>query len=345
MTASPTGGTPDIVRLGVLGNASIFRNAVLPSIDPSGKVRVAAIASRGALSVPDQSVRLYSGVDAYQRLLDDPDIDAVYIPLPNHLHKEWTLKAAAAGKHVLCEKPLGVDADEASEMVAACKAAGVHLVEAFMYRYNPQHRRVREILSSGEIGELRLIRVGFTVPLVEPELNVRYGPYAGAGAIHDVGSYGINLARWMAGEEPTRAQAFTSNLPGTDADILHVINLEFPGGRLAAISGGLGQAYKNSYELVGTLGRIEVERPFATPPFVESTGDLELRVITADGTRAEGFPDVSQYALQMEQFRRLVSDEPNDAYAPEDSVKTLRVIDACLRSVSSGAAEPITSNS
>jgi D-xylose 1-dehydrogenase (NADP+, D-xylono-1,5-lactone-forming) len=336
---------PRIVQLGVLGNASIFREAVFPAIAGSARIAVAAIASRGGLSVDDTSIRLYEGADAYQRLVEDPLVDAVYIPLPNHLHKEWTAKAAEAGKHVLCEKPLGVDAAEASEMVAACAANGVHLVEAFMYRYNPQHFRAREILSSGEIGELKLVRVGFTVPLDDPRHNVRFGPYPGAGAIHDVGSYGINLARWMMGDEPIRAHAFAFNLPGTQADILHAITLEFPSDRLATISGGLGQAYKNSYELVGTGGRIEVERPFATPPFVKSEGELALWVTTPQGTRAEAFPDASQYAMQLEQFARLVRGEPSEAYLPEDSVLNLRVIDACMRSVASGASERVNLNS
>ncbi|WP_308467098.1 Gfo/Idh/MocA family protein [Rathayibacter soli] len=332
------------VRLGVLGYAAIFTGAIFPSLAGSIAVTVTAIASRRQISVPDDSIRLYTGEGAYQQLLDDPQIDAVYIPLPNHLHKEWTIKAAEAGKHVLCEKPLGVTAAEASEMVEACSASGVQLVEAFMYRYNPQHSRAREILRSGEIGELALVRVGFTVPLDDPHRNVRYGPYPGAGAIHDVGSYGINLARWMMGDEPTRAHAFACNLPGTQADILHAITLEFPADRLATISGGLAQARKNTYELIGSTGRIEVERPFATPPFVESDGDLVLQVTTPAGTREEAFPDASQYAMQMEQFARLVRGEPNEVYRPDDSILTLHVIDACMRSLASGASERVNFN-
>jgi xylose dehydrogenase (NAD/NADP) len=327
------------IRFGILGNAAIFQEALRPAFAKTSMAEIAAIASSKKFTENGSSVKTYWGPAAYQELLNDPEIDAVYIPLPNHLHKEWTVKAAAAGKHVLCEKPLGVNAEEAEEMIQACRSNGVHLMEAFMYRYNSQHPRCLEIVASGEIGDLRLARVGFSVPLAKPDANIRFGPYAGAGALHDVGSYGINLCRWMFGSEPVQVQAFASYLPGTEADILHVLNLEFPDGKLATVSGGLGQAYRSFYELVGTKGRIEVERPFASPPFVISEGPLRLKVITEYGQREEVFDDESQYVPQIEEFCRLVNGHPNSAYGPEDSVKNMRVLDACMASIKSGASE------
>lgn len=336
-----------VIRFGILGNAAIYQKALRPAFERSDVAVLAAVGSsrtsgeRHPAQADGAPVAEYSGEGAYQAVLDDPDVDAVYIPLPNHLHKEWTLKAAAAGKHVLCEKPLGVTAADAEEMIQACRENGVQLMEAFMYRFNPQHRRALEIVASGEIGDLRLVRAGFSVPLPNPEGNVRYQPYPGAGALHDVGSYGINVCRWMFGEEPVRAHALTANLPGTEADILHTISLEFPDGKMATISGGLGQAYRSYYELVGTTGRIEVERPFATPPFVESEGSLRLKIDDGHNTREELFPDDSQYDIQIEAFCSLLNGEPERAYTPEDSLRNMRVLDACIASAHSGATEPV----
>lgn len=332
------------IRFGILGNAAIFREALQPAFAKTSLAEITAIASSKELDEESSSVRTYHGPAAYQELLNDPEIDAVYVPLPNHLHREWTIKAAAAGKHVLCEKPLGVNAEDAEEMIKACSSNGVHLMEAFMYRYNPQHTRCLEIVAAGEIGDLRLVRVGFTVPLAKPETNVRFGPYAGAGALHDVGSYGINLCRWMFGSEPVQVQAFASYFPGTEADVLHVLNLEFPDGKLATVSGGLGQAYRSFYELVGTKGRIEVERPFATPPFVTSDGRLPLTVVTESGQREEEFDDESQYVPQIEEFCRLLSGQTNSAYDPEDSVKNMRVLDACMASIKAGGTSQLVAN-
>lgn len=341
MVMTVPGAERSPLRVGVLGVASIFREGFLPSILRSRDARLVAVASRRDSDFTEEGVRLYTGSDAYQRLIEDTNVDAVYIPLPNHLHKEWTLKAAAAGKHVLCEKPLGVDADDAVEMVEACRVTGVHLVEAFMYRYNPQHHRAKEIVTSGEIGEVELVRTGFTVPLEDLHGNVRFQRLPGAGAVHDVGAYGINLVGWMMGEEPVRAHAFAREFDGTGADVLHAITLEFPNGRYGTISGGLRQAYRSFYEIVGTEGRVEVERPYATPPFVDALDELVLTVTTAEGTRTESFPDASQYDLQLDQFCRLVRGEVNSAYSAHNSIKTMRVIDACLRSVETGKAEPV----
>lgn len=339
-----------VIRFGILGNAAVFRKALRPAFERSSVATLAAVGSSQATGVhysPQTNgspVAEYFGEGAYQAVIDDPNVDAVYIPLPNHLHREWTLKAAAAGKHVLCEKPLGVSAADAEDMIQACKENGVHLMEAFMYRYNPQHQRALEIAASGEIGELRLVRVGFSVPLPDPATNVRFQDYPGAGALHDVGSYGINVCRWMFGVEPTRVHALTANLPGTDADILHTVTLEFPDGRMATISGGLGQAYRSFYELVGTTGRVEVERPFATPPFVESDGPLRLKVDDGRTIREELFADESQYDTQIEAFCSLINGNPDDAYGPEDSLRNMRVLDACLASARSGSVERVQGN-
>lgn len=334
------------LRIGILGSGHIVLNAILDAIAEADRASVAAIATRsdGATLKADRRLagaKIMTGPDSYAELVASDDVDAVYIGLPNHLHKSWTLAAIHHGKHVLCEKPLGVDAAEASEMVDAAKLADVRLVEGFMYRYNPQHARVREIIASGELGEVKLVRSGFTVPLDDPLGNVRFGPYPAAGALFDVGVYCINVSRWMFGAEPLTAYASMAELPGSQGDILHSLVLTFPGGRLASLSGGLGQAYQSFYEVIGTAGRVVVDRPFATPPFVPARPQLELEVHSAGNVRREPFPDAGQYVAQFEEFAKLVAGEPSRAYLAEDSVANMNIVDALVRSSRSGRAETV----
>jgi D-xylose 1-dehydrogenase (NADP+, D-xylono-1,5-lactone-forming) len=321
-------------------------NAILDAITKAEHTSVAAIATRGdgAALQGDRRLagaKILTGPDSYAQLVASEEVDAVYVGLPNHLHKPWTLEAITHGKHVLCEKPLGIDAGEARDMVAAAQHANVHLVEAFMYRYNPQHERVREIIASGELGEVKLVRSGFTVPLEDPLGNVRFGPYPAAGALFDVGVYCINVSRWMFGVEPVTAYASLVELPGSKGDILHSLVLTFPDGRLASLSGGLGQAYQSFYEVIGTEGRVMVDRPFATPPFVPARAQLELEVHSAGEVRREPFPDAGQYIDQFEEFAKLVSGQSSRAYLAEDSVATMEIVDALMRSSRSGRAEPV----
>jgi D-xylose 1-dehydrogenase (NADP+, D-xylono-1,5-lactone-forming) len=334
------------LRIGILGSGQIVRNAILDAIVEADGASVAAIATRGngtdLLTDPRlSSARILTGADSYARLVEAEDVDAVYIGLPNHLHKPWTLAAIEHGKHVLCEKPLGIDAGEAMAMVAAARQASVRLVEAFMYRYNPQHQRVRDIIASGELGEVKLVRSGFTVPLEDPLANVRFGPYPAAGALFDVGVYCVNVARWMFGLEPSTAYASMTQLRGSEGDILHSLVLTFPGGGLASLSGGLGQAYQSFYEVIGTDGRVLVDRPFATPPFVPAQPQLELEVHSAGTVRREPFPDAGQYVAQIEEFVKLLDGRPSRAYLADDSVANLDVIDALARSSRSGKAETV----
>jgi D-xylose 1-dehydrogenase (NADP+, D-xylono-1,5-lactone-forming) len=322
-------------------------NAIVDAIVEANGASIATIATRGDGAALKADRRLagahvFTGSDSYARLVASEEINAVYIGLPNHLHKQWTLEAIRHGKHVLCEKPLGIDAREAVEMVDAAKQANVHLVEAFMYRYNPQHRRVREIIASGELGEVKLVRSGFTVPLQNPLGNVRFGPYPAAGALFDVGVYCVNVARWMFDSEPLTAYASMAELPGSQGDILHSLVLTFSDGRLASLSGGLGQAYESFYEVIGTDGRIMVDRPFATPPFVPAQPQLELEVHAGGNIRREPFPDTGQYVTQINEFVKLLEGQPSLAYLAVDSVANLDVIDALVRSSRSGRAETIT---
>jgi len=197
---------PEQIRWGILSTANIAVKRFIPGAVRSRNGVVAAIASRDLHRARDvaESLAIPRAYGSYQELLDDPEVDAIYNALPNSLHAEWTIKAAAAGKPILCEKPLALDADQAHRMIDGCRSHGVLLMEAFMYRFHPQHARVIELIESGAIGELRFVRTAFTFMLEPfPADNVRLSSELGGGALMDVGCYCVNASRMLFGEEPT----------------------------------------------------------------------------------------------------------------------------------------------
>lgn len=315
------------LRWGILGTASIAARAVIPGIRESELGEVVAIASRDADKAAQMARQfgIEKAYSSYESVLSDPDIDAVYIPLPNHLHKDWTIRAAQAGKHVLCEKPLALDAAEAAEMVDACRDAGVQLAEAFMYRYHPRYTRIKEIIQSGEIGDIRGIHGTFTFNNAGDKNNVRYKRYMGGGSIYDVGCYPISAARLILGTEPeaVTVQAFFSP-EHDDVDMMASGLIEFPQNVALTFDCSMWAAGRNTLEVLGTDGRVEV--PFAF------LGDANFFVVTKDGRREESFELLNPYALQADQFARSVLKDEPLLFAPSDAVKNMKVIDACLES-------------
>ncbi|MFD0745959.1 Gfo/Idh/MocA family protein [Phytohabitans flavus] len=335
------------MRWGVIGWADIARRAFVPALAASASGRLVAVASQRAdageirrhlLDGP----RVHAGAGAYEALLGSDDVDAVYIAVANHHHATLIAAAAAAGKHVLCEKPMATSAAEATGAAERCASAGVVLMEAMMARFNPQHERVRQLIASGAVGRPRLFRASFTVSLPEPENNIRFLSSPGSGALFDVGIYPISAARWIFGSEPLEVKAVTVELPGTGADELSTILLRFPDERLAVIDCGLTVTPRNTYEVAGTTGSISVTRPFASPPFVPAEPALELRLMRAGEVEIERFADLDQYALQLAAFHRAVTGESPLAYPPEESIHTLRIIDACRTGVYDSATPVLT---
>src|SRR5690606_5282482 len=216
------------VRWGVIGCASIAMRKVLPAMKQASNCDILAIASRdpakAAAAAAELDIERHYG--SYESLLADPDVEAVYVPLPNHLHAEWTVKAAEAGKHVLCEKPLALTAAEATTMVDACERAGVSLMEAFMYRLHPQWVRARELVESGRIGELCAIEASFAYHNTDPA-NIRNIAEMGGGALMDIGCYPVNVARMMFGGEPADVHAAIRRDPTFGTDILTTVLLDF----------------------------------------------------------------------------------------------------------------------
>jgi predicted dehydrogenase len=279
-----------VLRWGLLGTARINRS-LIPPLRASAGNRLLAVASRDPARA--EAYAKEWGVPrahgSYEALLSDPEIDAVYIPLPNHLHAEWTIRAARAGKHVLCEKPLALSVAEVDTMEAAARQAGVLLAEAFMYRHHPQTLKVKDLVAAGAIGALRFVRGTFTFTLDRPN-DVRLRPEWGGGCLWDVGCYPLSFARFVIGAEPV--EVFGSSVTGpTGIDETFAGQIVFPGGILAQIDAGFRAPYRTSLELVGAEGTIVVPQPWKPEgqPIVLTRGDSreEIAVDGADRYRFE----------------------------------------------------------
>jgi predicted dehydrogenase len=317
------------LRWGVLSTADIGRRKVIPAIQKARRCRVVAIASRepGRARAAATKLDIAAAYGSYEALLADADVDAVYIPLPNHLHPEWTAKAAAAGKHVLCEKPLAMTAAEAERMIAAAEAAGVILMEAFMYRLHPSWVAVREIVASGRIGHLSAIHSWFGYYNDDPA-NIRNIRAAGGGALYDVGCYCINLSRMLFGGEPTRVQASIVREPTSGVDVLTSAILDFPTGQ-ATFSCSTRTESDQRVHIYGTTGRLSIAIPFNIPPdrpteiHLIASGDPPV----APNTEVITFPVADPYTVQAETFAAIVLDGAPPPYPARDALANLRVIE------------------
>jgi len=318
------------LRWGILGCAAIADRAVIPAIQASETGELVGIASRNEEKAKAKAEQfgIPKSYGSYEALLADPEIDAVYIPLPNHLHKEWTIAAAKAGKHILCEKPLAMDAAEAQEMVDYCREAGVHLAEAFMYRHHPRVARVKEILASGEIGELRAIRGVFTYNGAANKSDIRQVKAWGGGGIYDVGVYPLSAARWITGAEPEAVTVHALFSPEHDnVDMMASGLVEFKGGVALTFDCGMWATFRNELEIVGTEGAIVLK-----PAFLPNKENDVIEITSGGKTRIEGPYGVDAYVAQSDQFARVVRGQEEPAFAAQDAVENLKLVDACLES-------------
>ncbi|WP_129728368.1 Gfo/Idh/MocA family protein [Ectobacillus funiculus] len=319
------------IRWGIIGCAGIAKRSVIPGIQQSETGEVAAIASRGLDKAKQtaQQLNIPIAYGSYEALLTDPTIEAVYIPLPNHLHKEWAIRAAEAGKHVLCEKPLAINADEAQEMVEACENAGVVFAEAFMYRYHPRYTTICDIVKSGEIGELRGIHSTFTFNNSKDMSNVRYQQEWGGGSLYDVGVYPISAARMLLNEEPQAATVHALFSEEHDhVDMMASGILEFNRGVALTFDCGMWADFRNTLEVLGTEGRIEVPSAFV----VNQDERDNFFVYTEDGRREVEVPRLNQYALQADALGRSIRNGEPLPFPATDAVLNMKVLNACLTS-------------
>jgi predicted dehydrogenase len=325
------------LRWGVLSTANIGLRKVIPAMQLGQYASVEAIASRdlARAQAAASALGIPTAYGTYEELLADPNIDAIYNPLPNQLHVPWTIKAAEAGKHVLCEKPISLTAAEAETLLAGRARTGVKIGEAFMVNCHPQWVRVRELLNEHRIGEVRSIIGYFSYSGIDPQ-NYRAHVEFGGGGLMDIGCYLIHASRCAFAQEPTRVVGLIDRDPQMKIDRLTSAILDFPNGQCIFTCSTQLVPYQRMH-FIGTRGRIEVEIPFHAPPdrptriFIDMSGDL-----FGGGISTEIFPICDQYTLQGDAFSRAVLENTEVPVPVEDSIKNMAVIDAVFNSAGSG---------
>ncbi|MCB1498196.1 MAG: Gfo/Idh/MocA family oxidoreductase [Bauldia sp.] len=328
------------LRWGVLGAAGIARGSVVPAIQSSRNGHVVAVASRNPADADAwaRAIGISRVVGAYDTLLGATDIDAVYVPLPNSLHGEWAIRAAQAGKAVLCEKPLARDASEAERIVSAFEEAGKQLMEGFMYRFHPQHARVRKLLGGGAIGELREVHAHLSVDIMNPAdpSNVRFVPELGGGARLDMGCYVASIARFLFGDEPESVIGTLTMDETFGVDVGGSAILSFDRERTASISCSFASNGQGFYRLIGRNGMIDVPRAIL-PGLGDRASDTLIIDIDSNGRRrSEELPPVDQYRLMVEAFADSVLADAPVPIAPTESILNLKVLDAWQRAAETG---------
>lgn len=331
---------PAKVRWGVLGAAKIAIKKVIPGMQRGVRSEVTAIASRDPGRARESAAKLGipKAYGSYEELLADPDVDAIYNPLPNHLHVPWSIKAAEAGKHVLCEKPISLTAREALDLIEVRNKTGVKIGEAFMVRTHPQWLRAREIVRSGAVGELKAVMSAFSYFNRDPK-NIRNVPEFGGGGLMDIGCYPITMARFFFEREPARVAGVVDRDPEMGIDRLSSALLDFAPGQ-AVFTCSTQMVPFQRMQVLGTKGRIELEIPYNTPP------DRPSRIFIDDGSelggrsaRTEEFPAVDQYTIQGDEFSRAIQEGAEVPVPLENALANMRVIEAVFRSGESGRWE------
>ncbi len=317
------------LRWGLLGTARINR-MVIPPLRASAGNRLLAVASRDLARARGYAKEwgIERAHGAYEALLADPEIDAVYIPLPNHLHAEWTIRAARAGKHVLCEKPLALTVAEVDAMGAAARESGVVLAEAFMYRHHPQTLKVKELVDAGAIGPVRFVRGTFSFPLTRPD-DVRLRPEWGGGCLWDVGCYPLSFTRFVLGREPVEATG-AQVLGPTGIDETFAGQLVFPGGVLAQVDAGFRSPFRAELEIAGTDGMIRVRHPWKPAP------DLPILVTRGEESEAIAVEETDRYLLEIEDLAECVRTGREPRVSLAESRGNVAAIVALLQSAREG---------
>ena len=335
---------PDKLSWGILSTSDFASRKFVPGIMKSELGEASAVASRDAAKAAKFAATfgMAKAYGSYEELLADPDIDIVYVPLPNHLHVPWSIKAMEAGKHVLCEKPLALNAGEVGQLIAARDRAGVKVGEAFMVRTHPQWLRVRELVREGTIGDLRVVQGFFSFFNADPA-NIRNIPQTGGGAVYDLGCYPCTMSRFLFEAEPRRVCALIDRDPEFGTDRITSAILDFPSGQAVWTASTQLVAHQRIHA-VGTKARIELQIPFNALPdvpmkiLINAAGDL-----LGGGIRTEEVPVCNQYAVESDAFCRAVMNNTEVPVPPEDSLRNMAVIDAVFRSASSGRWEQVES--
>jgi predicted dehydrogenase len=324
----------DKVRWGILSTADIGLKKVIPAMQQGQYCEIAAIASRNLETARAEAAKLGipKAYGSYEELLADPEIEAVYNPMPNHLHVPWSIKALEAGKHVLCEKPVGLSAAEAQELVEAAKRhPHLKVMEAFMYRHHPQWRKAKQLVDEGKIGTLRTIQSFFSYYNADPN-NIRNQAGIGGGGLMDIGCYNISLSRFIFGREPERVMGIVEYDPRFQTDRLASGILDFGDGT-STFTCSTQLANYQRVNIFGTQGRIEIEIPFNAPP------DRPCRMWLQDesgGIEEILFDTCDQYTIQGDLFSQAILNDTPVPTPLEDAVANMKVIEAVTESARSG---------
>ncbi len=325
------------LRWGILGaNSWIARDAIVPGIRKSRNGRIVAAGTRD----PGAPVQVAEGVRvvSYEALLADPEVDAIYIPLPNSMHLEWAIRAAGATKPVLLEKPLALNLDEAAKIVEAFERRNVPLMESFMYRFHPQHRRVRELIDSGVIGEVVEVRTHLSVDIMNPPdpANIRMKPELGGGALLDMGCYMISIARMVFAAEPVAVRGWWKRDARFGVDVAAAGVLEFPGKRAAMVSCSFEGFGNGFYSVIGRKGVIEAPRGIIQG-LGTRIGESLIIIMDPDGRRTEeAIPHFDHYQLIVEAFADAVLNNTPVPLPMSDSLANMRALDAFALSAREG---------
>lgn len=336
------------LRWGILSTAKIAQKALIPAIRDSANGVVTGLASRDRQAA-QETARMHGiphAFGSYEEMLASPEIDAVYIPLPNNLHKEWTLRAAEQGKHILCEKPFALNAVQVDEMIAAARQHNVLLAEAFMYRFHPQFAKVKSVIADGTIGRLAIIRSAFCFLLAEPGNNIRMRPELGGGSLMDVGCYCVNMSRLIARAEPVEvcATAVMGETSGVDETFAGI--LRFPGGVVAHFDCSFQTDYREWLQIQGSGARLDLHRPIKPGTRL---GEILLRQgETADTLAAATTitaPGANHYQLMVEDFNNAVLKGTPLRFPPEEGRANMQVIDALFESARTGRTVQVPADS
>ncbi len=317
----------NVLCLGILGAANIAVSRVIPSLSKSKKVKVFALASRDRRKAKEWADKLgiekYFG--SYDELLESDAVEAVYVPLVNSLHYEWSLKSLQKGKHVICEKPLALNSEEVRGMIRVAMEKKLTLMEAFMYRYHPRNISVFNMVKSGELGELRAIESCFSYFLDDPS-SYLMSRELGGGALYDVGCYCVNVSRMLTGSEPVEVYG-TANITDTKVDMTFAGILRFAEGIVSSFHVSMNEELRFSYRAVGEKGLIEV--PWA---FVSFGKDTKIMLQHSEKQREISYSGVDEYVLEFEDFADVVKEKIDPLYPIEDSLKNMYVIEALIKS-------------
>jgi predicted dehydrogenase len=321
------------VRWGVLSTAKIGLEKVLPAMKQGKYSEIIAIASRNNNQAKRAAnlLEIPKAYGSYEELLTDPEVDAVYIPLPNHLHTEWAIKAMEAGKHVLLEKPVGLSSKEAESLIQVSKGKPrLKIMEAFMYRHHPQWKKAKELVEDGHIGTLKSIQTFFSYYNTDPN-NIRHNPQFGGGGLMDIGCYCISLSRYIFGREPKRVSGLAEFDPIFKTDRMTTGMLDFSTGTSTFTCSTQLIPFQR-VNIFGNAGSIEIEIPFNAPP----DKPTRLWINTSEGTKEIAFDICNQYTIQGDLFSKAILDETEVPTPLEDALNNMRVIEAIFKSSESG---------